>query len=507
MTLDHRCTELLQRVAHLSRMLEHAANVFVFELFAGRGLQQAVRASDKRAEFVGVEAYVAVGGQVMRDLFQSDDGGWLQDVPLLERLVAEKLAEATAAVEAEGWKWVETRLDFPYGHTFGLRRLKGEPVDLTEEERAAREALQAEYNELAASYEGFEELPEAVDHRFGELEAAMEAFDARPLWFPPADKAKAGAYVSVDADGKLVVARGFVRPEDETLIEVEPAEAAAAVMDVELGSQPPVREETAVAAADESIENELAPLSDRLMSELTTVRTVALRYAVGERPDIAFLAALHALTLHAFFGYASESCLDLEMKSVRFAAQPPGLADSFPAMELMKRHERWIAALPREPRELWSSLAGFDRDSQEALFAHVVGLSVNAVYESWNRKPRALAHADVVASAISLDMAAFGWMPTAESYLSRVTKARILQAVREAKGERAASRIEHLKKPEMIAAAEELLQGSGWLPEALRTTHTPTEVAHEPPPWEEGSTPANSSTTQSVELQPVLAAE
>jgi ParB family protein len=39
-----------------------------------------VRASDKRAVFLGLEAYEAAGGIVMRDLFQADDGGWLQDV-------------------------------------------------------------------------------------------------------------------------------------------------------------------------------------------------------------------------------------------------------------------------------------------------------------------------------------------------------------------------------------------------------------------------------------------
>ena len=39
----------------------------------------AVRASDKRAQFVGIEAYEAAGGAIMRDLFQQDDGGWLQD--------------------------------------------------------------------------------------------------------------------------------------------------------------------------------------------------------------------------------------------------------------------------------------------------------------------------------------------------------------------------------------------------------------------------------------------
>jgi ParB family chromosome partitioning protein len=50
-----------------------------------------------------------------------------------------------------------------------------------------------------------------------------------------------------------------------------------------------------------------------------------------------------------------------------------------------------------------------------------------------------------------------------------VTKARIVAAVREAKGETAAQLIEHLKKSAMAVRAEELLAGSGWIPEPLRT--------------------------------------
>ena len=68
-----------------------------------------------------------------------------------------------------------------------------------------------------------------------------------------------------------------------------------------------------------------------------------------------------------------------------------------------------------------------------------------------------------------LDMAAAGWKPTVESYLGRVTKGHILDAVREAKGEVAVQRIAHLKKTEMAAAAEELLAGTGWVPEPLRS--------------------------------------
>ena len=98
------------------------------------------------------------------------------------------------------------------------------------------------------------------------------------------------------------------------------------------------------------------------------------------------------------------------------------------------RHQAWVAALPKEPGELWEALQAFDGDSRYALFAHCVSLSVNAIYEAYNRRPRALAHADQLAQAVDLDMVAAGWEPTVDTYIGRVTKARILASVREAKG-------------------------------------------------------------------------
>ena len=79
--------------------------------------EDAVRASDRRARFVGIADYEAAGGIVLRDLFESDDGGWLQDPALLDSLVAAKLEREAEAVRAEGWRWVEVAPDFPYGHT------------------------------------------------------------------------------------------------------------------------------------------------------------------------------------------------------------------------------------------------------------------------------------------------------------------------------------------------------------------------------------------------------
>lgn len=431
----------------------------------------AVRASDKRAEFIGVDAYIEAGGTVLRDLFQGDDGGWLQDVALVDEMVAAKLKAESKAIAVEGWKWIEVAPDFAYGHTFGLRQLRGEPVPLTAEEQSTHDSLQAEYDRLVAEHEDADELPDDVDERLGELETALEAFAGRPLSFDPDEIGRAGAFISIAPDGRLRVERGYVRPEDERPVETEAEEddrgQGPGVVGGKDGEED--HETEADTSAPEPEDEGLSPISDRLMTELTAHRTLCLRHALGEQPQVAFHAALHALTLKVFYHYGSDSCLELDLKSVGFGTQAPGLNDSASAEAIRARHETWTKVLPKDSANLWNALQEWDGDSQAMLFAHVVSLSVNAVHEAWNRRPRALDHADQLAQAVELDMAAAGWRPTIDAFLGRVTKARILQAVAEAKGQRDADRIEHLKKAEMAEQAEALLAETRWLPEPLRT--------------------------------------
>ena len=431
----------------------------------------AVRASDKRVQFIGIAAYSEAGGTLLRDLFEGDDGGWLQQIALVDQMVAEKLKAESEAIVAQGWKWTEVAPDFAYGHTYGLRRLHGEAVPLTAEEEATRDALKADFDRLVEEHEGTDELPDEVDERLGELETALEAFEERPLSFDPEEIGRAGAFVSIAGDGRLRVDRGYVRPEDETSVEPEAdafegdatGEGAPAGDDVDDANR------NGGEATTEPEEDEgLSAISERLMTELTAHRTLGLRHALGEHPDVAFRAALHALTLKVFYHYGSDSCLELDLKTVSFGAQAPGLNDSVSGEAIRTRHESWTKALPKDSAELWDALGDWDSDSRAALFAHVVSLSVNAVSEAWNRRPRALAHADQLADAVELDMAP-RWKPTVDTFLGRVTKARILQAVAEAKGQRAADRIAHLKKGGMATEAETLLADTGWLPEPLRT--------------------------------------
>ena len=288
---------------------------------------------------------------------------------------------------------------------------------------------------------------------------------------------RAGAFVSIDGSGNLRIERGYVRPEDEVPVEPEPIadieHDCYRAIAAEVGPDLDCMQSELASAAEPDEDEGLKPIPDRLMTELTAHRTLALRHALGEQPDVAFLVALHAVCVRIFYRYAADSCLELDLKSVGFGAQAPGLNDTTLAANFNRRHQAWVAALRKEPVELWNTLTAFDGDSRQSLFAHCVSLSVNAMFEPYNRRPRALVHADRLAEALGLDLVTAGWSPIVENYLGRVTKAQILGAVREAKGEQAARLIDHLKKGQMAEKAEVLLAGSGWLPEPLRTPGRP----------------------------------
>lgn len=444
----------------------------------------AVAASDRRAVFVGLEAYEAAGGAISRDLFQPDEGGWLEDAGLLDRLTAQKLKACAGAIAAEGWKWVETAASFPYGATQGLRRLVGEPVGMGEDETAARAALQSEYDRLCEEHDSQEELPDDVDARLGEIEAAIEALDDRPLRYAPDEIAIAGVFVSLDAEGALSVQRGYVRAGDEPDAnagdKATPDETGQGDGEADPQAPRPTASEAA-GEAEEDREEGVRPLPDRLLLELTAHRTLALREAVAGDPRVAMTALLHKLATDAFLGRAPGAALEAEVRSVAFPAQTEGLNESAAATSYAARREAWEKRAPRDDHALWSWIEALDDEARMALLAWCVSSGVNALHEKPNPhgwsglgaqglKLR-LAQADRLARASGLDMVAAGWRPTVDTYLGRVPKQRILEAVREGAGERAAQLIEHMKKVDMAREAERLLADTGWLPEPLRGAH------------------------------------
>ena len=491
----------LEQLMAFSVATDHARQEQVWEMLQTSHSQQPwfirarltedkVRASDKRVRFVTLDAYLAAGGHVLRDLFESDDGGWLEDIALLDRLQSEKLEIEVAAIAAEGWKWIETAVDFPYGHTYGLRPIDGDEPPASEEDEARLEALREEADRLEDQWAGADEIPDEVAARIQAIDEEIAPLASKPLVYDPAEVAIAGTFVSIDVDGSLHIERGYVRPEDEP---AEPVDETAdeAGGDEGAGERPddaivPGSESApAESAEEEDPDDLLRPLPDKLVTDLTAHRTLALRDAVASSPMVAFAAMLHALVLETFYTYSmSASCVGISMRSNRLAGYGTGLNDTASAKAIADRHESWSARLPDATDALWETLAAFDADEQAAIFAHCVSFGVDATWEpatQYNQgrvSARAVAarieHSHILARAAGLDMVRAGWTATVANYFGRVTKPQILAAVEEACGADVAGRLGAMKKPEMASAAEKLLQGKGWLAKPLRT---PEQIA------------------------------
>ncbi|MBP7703773.1 MAG: ParB N-terminal domain-containing protein [Caulobacter sp.] len=420
--------------------------------------QDMVPAHDHRARFVGLEAYAEAGGPILRDLFTETGEGWLEDVGLLERLAAEKVAVLAEELRAaEGWKWAEGHVDYPSGH--GLARVYAHKVERGPEDVVARQAIADEYDALVEAWAAVEDLPPEVEAQFNAFETRLAAL-GEDYAYDPDDVGRGGLFVVVAQDGTTRIERGFIRAEDMAP-DPEPDDADAAA-----GAARPDAPPVETPEAEEP--DGLTPLSDRLVADLTAHRTAALRDRLAEHPDVALVATIHVLVLRAFYaGQPNASCLDIRLTSASLSRDAEGIEDGAAEQNIAARHTLWARQLPQDAAAVWPFIVGLDGDSRLSLLAHCVGLSIHAV-RNWDRRPAVHDHADALAVALDLDMTAY-WSATARSYLGRVTKARIGEAVGQAKGEDAAASIADLKKGPMVEAAEGLIGGTGWLPPLLRT--------------------------------------
>jgi ParB family chromosome partitioning protein len=427
-----------------------------------------VAATDRRAIFVGAEAYTEAGGTILRDLFTDDRGGYFEDVALLDLLVTGKLGRAADDLrEAEGWKWTQAHLDFPHAH--GLRRTYPHSVELSAEDQAALDAAQAEFNSLTEQNETAEELPDEVDARFGELEAEIERLEAKRQAYDPDYIARGGAFIILNHDGTFRIERGFIRTEDEKpQPETELAGDITEGVDAESSDGRSGEEEEGEVDQSSDEEETDSSLSDILVRDLTAHRTLGLRLNLSEQPDVAVVTATHALAAQIFYLGAEAHVVGIHPVNTALASHADGIEDTPAGKAWADRHANWARQMPRDVTSLWTFVSELDHDSRMALLAHCVALTVNAVKLPWERKPRTMATADRLAEAVSLDMTGY-WRPTVRTYFGRITKARILEAVREGVSHEAADRLADMKKPDMAEAAEQLLAVTDWLPALMRT--------------------------------------
>ena len=342
----------------------------------------AVSATDRRARFVGLDAYEAAGGSVSRDLFS--DTVALHDADLLQDLFTERL-NAEAGKLAAGWKWAEVMADeyVSYSVTEKLARLY--PVEgVLTEEQAER------YDELAELANA-----DALD------EAGQAELDALDLItkgdFTDAQRAVAGYYVYVSHSGTVQLSGPWVRAEDR---------AAA----IEAGT---LAGHAAHADGGDAASAPKSPYSGALVEDMKAIRLAAIQTALLDKPDMVFDLLAFGLSLASGI---STNVFDLSPgRPMNCPSKTDGLEWSDRLAHPPAGHEAWSRPELRI-EDLAQAFRDFTAAGKKARNAALVeGMARTLPYGAGNAAFFALIESDSGASIRKV------WTPTAENFFNRVS--------------------------------------------------------------------------------------
>ncbi len=423
--------------------------------------EREIDASHALVRFVGLDAYEAAGGGIRRDLFaEGDSGVYVTDAALLETLVREKLDGHAASVKAEGWAWVDATPAATYADLQTFQRAPRERHNPTKRESDRMEKLEAKMQAIGeeldmALEEDDEEKADALQEEGDRVGQQLQALEDRLLDYAPNVKAAAGAIVTLDRQGQIVVHRGLMREAE-----------AKALRTLERLRQGFGGEDNEHGDGEDDDQPKPASMSDRLAQRLSAHRTAALQIELARHPQAALAAVVHGMVQAVM--PVNRFChhnVPLEMRFTvqdRLVRLAPDWPESPAVLALAELQRAMGETLPQDSAELFAALLETPQDELLRLMAVCAAMTVDAI------TPRAtpLQPGGELAQAVGLDMAAW-WQPTAEGYFMHISKALILEAVGEFAPDHV-SRLEKLKKAELASEAERLVAGTGWMPAVFR---------------------------------------
>ena len=418
------------------------------------------------ARFVGVDAYEAAGGQVLRDLFARDDesGVWFEDPVLLEKLATDKL-QAAADELATRWKWAVPMIDVEWGDTARHGRIEPQPAERTPEEEAeigkleARQAELAELDDDAWTEELLSEA-ETIETRLDEIEGGIEA---RAV-FRREDLAMAGCIVTVSGNGTLQVIHGLVKPEDMPK-RAEPGDAGTNAGN----GQDPDAAAHAAHAAGTTVATPMAPPKDPesearkeagvgigLADDLRSIRTALVKAKLAGDFEAAFDLVLFQMGRAVFAPGYHDHALDIAVKETpdrpNTRMNDAEFADWSPGEAMLEDRSHlsfdWLAI--EDDGESFAALRALPRAEKEALFAACVARAVKGQLAF---EPQARPELEATVARLDIDFAKHV-RPTADMLWSRINKSRVLDIARTVFGISWASARSKYKKPALAEAME-----------------------------------------------------
>ncbi|MBR7987773.1 ParB/RepB/Spo0J family partition protein [Burkholderia cenocepacia] len=427
--------------------------------------EREIDATHPLVRFVGLDAYTKAGGGLRRDLFADDDSGtYLTDAALLETLVRDKLDALAEDVRGEGWAWVEAVSHMSHADRQTFQNAPRQRREPTAREARRIASLQGRLDKidttLEEAYDAENEdkvttLEERREQVTGELQAIEDALQD----YAPDVRAVAGAIVTLDREGEVIIHRGLLREAEakalRTLHRLRQGFAEGGSPDEDEGG-----------AADEAPKT--ANVSDRLAQRLSAHCTAALQIEVARHPHVALAALVHGMVRTVLQdGYHRDGLpLGVSLKvQDRLEGIAPDMPESPAAVALHTLQEVAGEALPQDSAELFAALQAKSQDELVRLLAVCIASTVDVVTpRATQQQPGA-----ELAQAVGLDMATW-WKPTAEGYFRHIAKPAILDAVNQYAPAHV-TRLSKLKKGDIASEAERLADGTGWMPAVFQIDH------------------------------------
>ena len=465
---------------------DHARQMAAWEQVAGQGYrpsawqvkrlltEERIPGTSAVARFVGVEAYEAAGGKVLRDLFSREDDSavWFDDPALLTDLAMEKL-RAFKDELATRWKWAMSMVEVDWNTTARYGRIHPEPAERTPEEQAEIEKLEARQGVLAEldDDDWTEELvreAEGIKTRLDEIEGGIEA---RAV-YKREDFGIAGCIATIARDGTLQVIDGLVRPEDmpkETAAESHAAQTGAGdggsadTAGIETGTDggriagPAMSAPMTLPKDREAEARKEAGVGIGLADDLRSVRTALVKAKLAGDFEAAFDLMLFQLGRSVFTDGYKAHALDIAIRqtadrpTVRmndedFAAWSPG--------EAMLEDRSglgfdWLTI--EDDGESFAAIRALPQAGKQALFAACVARTVKGQLAF---EPQARPELEATVARLDIDFAKHV-RPTADMLWSRINKGRILEIARSVLSPAWASARSKNKKPDLAKAMEQ----------------------------------------------------
>ncbi|QXD01262.1 ParB/RepB/Spo0J family partition protein [Klebsiella sp. PL-2018] len=398
-------------------------------------------------DIVGEADYLAAGGEVRRDLFSQNEGGFVDKV-LLEQVLVQKLdGIAVQVAQDEGWHWSMGRLTPVglYGEDGAEYTLLPVPEeDYTDEESARLDELAEALDAL--SVDDGEEAAKISDEI-----AQIQAIATARGWSDDA-RVLAGVVVSFGRGG-VNIRRGVVRNSDlpETAQDEDNADGT-----------PETGENAGSAEGAESVcLNDTLPAS--LIRSMTSERTFAAQAALVQQPRVALALMTWTLCLGVFSCYSSNSPVRVHTDARHYLLTDHALSgeDGKAYQALMAQRAALAATLPENWKTDFTWLLARSDAEIHALLAYCTAHALDGLEEKISARGHSL---DRVEAAMDFDLREW-WTPTADSYFRKLNKKQLSATLAEMGNETAAREVLDMKKDTAAARTEREAAALNWLPD------------------------------------------